>query len=134
MDLCNPDYRSMSIRQHAEQEFREFVKQTYEGLCDAELKMLSAKSSIIVFVQFDIGLVESRGDGWVHYFVNEVERTQTMSLWSNRWTGLGLSQTSVVQNSKQQCGMGWCYRQETRSSCLRTQPNTTKQAYNLRAL
>jgi hypothetical protein len=74
----------MSIRQHAEQEFCEFVKQTYEGLCNAELKMLSAKSSIVVFVRFDIGLVESRGDGQVHYFVNKVERTQTMSLWSNR--------------------------------------------------
>ena len=74
----------MSIRQHAEQEFQEFVKQTYEGLCDAELKMLSAKSSIVVFVRFDIGLVVSKGDGRVHYFVNEVERTQTTSLWSNR--------------------------------------------------
>jgi hypothetical protein len=73
----------MSICQHAEQEFHEFVKQTYKGLCDAESKMLSAKSSITVFVWFNIGLVESRGDGQVHYFINEVERTQTMSLWSN---------------------------------------------------
>jgi hypothetical protein len=84
-DVCNPDQGTVSIREKANAEFRDFVKNTYEGLYEAESKILSAKSSLSVFARFDIGLVVNSSDRRVQYFVNEVERTQTTSLWTNRF-------------------------------------------------
>jgi len=59
-----------------------FVMDTYNGLYKLESRMLSGKSSICVFCRLDIGLIQG-GNNSFHYFVNEVERTQTASLWSN---------------------------------------------------
>ena len=48
-----------------------------------ESRSMSGKPSICLFCRLDIGLLIDK-EGRAHYFVNEVERTQTTSLWSNR--------------------------------------------------
>jgi hypothetical protein len=83
-DLCNPDGGSVLTRKNAEVEFQNFVMQTYEELYAIKSKVLLAKSSIAVFVRFDIRLLVNNTDGRVHYFVNEVKCMQTTSLWSSR--------------------------------------------------
>ena len=57
---------------------------TYDELYKIESKQLAAKSPIGVFVRFDIALILDQGSDRITYFVNEVERTQTTTLWSNR--------------------------------------------------
>ena len=57
---------------------------TYDELYKIELKQLMAKSSIRIFVRFDVALIVDQGSQSITYFVNKVERTQTTTLWSNR--------------------------------------------------
>jgi hypothetical protein len=83
-DVCNPALGSVDTRDRGEQQFRKFVMDTYDELCKIESKQLLAKSSITIFARFDVALIEDPGAQRVTYFVNEVERTQTMTLWSNR--------------------------------------------------
>ena len=83
-EVCNPAFGSMETRRRGEQQFHQFVMDTYDELCKIESKQLLAKSSIGIFVRFDIALIVDRGTSRVTYFVNEVERTQTTTLWSNR--------------------------------------------------
>jgi hypothetical protein len=83
VDVCNADSGNRSTRDDAEREFRLFVMQTYEELYAMEARKMSGKPSICIFCRLDIGiLIDSEEQA--HYFVNEVERTQTASLWSNR--------------------------------------------------
>lgn len=52
-----------------------------------ESKAIGGRSSISTFCRLDVGLVY---DGErIHYFVNEVERTPTASLWANRGKSSG---------------------------------------------
>lgn len=83
-DVCNPTFGSMSTRQKGEEQFRKFVVDTFDELYKIETKQLSSKSSIGIFVRFDISLIVDQHNQEVTYFVNEVERTQTTTLWSNR--------------------------------------------------
>ena len=83
VNVCNPNEGSRTVRDEAEEEFRTFVTQTYEELYMIESRTMSGKPSICLFCRLDIGLLIGDDDR-VHYFVNEVERTQTTSLWSNR--------------------------------------------------
>jgi len=57
---------------------------TYDELCKIESKQLLAKLSIGIFMHFNIALIVDQGTLRVTYIVNEVECTQTMTLWSNR--------------------------------------------------
>jgi hypothetical protein len=83
-DVCNPSYGSMETRLRGRQQFHKFIMDTYDELYKVESKQLLAKSSIGVFVRFDVALIVDQGTQHVTYFVNEVERTQTTTLWSNR--------------------------------------------------
>lgn len=83
IDVCNPDQGSRSARNDAEIEFRTFVIQTYEELYAMEARRILGKPSISLFCRLDIGVLIDKDDR-AHYFVNEVERTQTTSMWSNR--------------------------------------------------
>jgi hypothetical protein len=78
---CNPVEGSHQVRKEAETEFFEFVRKTYNGLYQLESRAIFARPTIGIFCRLDIGLIEHQNQ--VHYFVNEVERTQTASLWSN---------------------------------------------------
>ena len=83
-EVSNPTFGSMDTRSRGEQQFHQFVMDTYDELCKIESKQLLAKSSIGIFVCFDIALILDQSTKHVTYFVNEVERTQTTTLWSNR--------------------------------------------------
>ena len=82
ISICNPVEGDYQYRLKAEIEFKEFVKKTYNELYRIEMMQLGGRSSICVFCRLDIGLL---GDDFhsAYYFVNEVERTPTASLWSN---------------------------------------------------
>ena len=82
-DICNPAFRSMETRGHRMQQFHEFIMDMYDELYKVELKQLQSKSSIGVFVHFDVALIVDQGTQCITYFVNEVECTQTTTLWSN---------------------------------------------------
>lgn len=83
--VCNPDQGSVSYREAARREFMIFVMNTYEGLYTLESRVLGGKPSIGLFCRLDIGLIAS--EGRMQYYVNEVERNQTTSLWSNKEVG-----------------------------------------------
>jgi len=78
---CNPTEGDRDTRSHAQAEFMNFVMKTYRELYRLESRQLCAKSSISIFCRFDIGIIRNGHD--IQYFVNEVERTQTASLWTN---------------------------------------------------
>jgi len=83
-EVCNLAFGGMETRRRGEQQFQKFVMDTYDELCKIESKQLLAKSSIGIFVRFDVALIVDQGTRRITYFVNEVERTQTTTLWSNR--------------------------------------------------
>lgn len=83
VSVLNPNQGSRDVRDDSEAEFRNFVMETYEEMYAIEARLLSGKPSICLFCRLDIGLIIG-DNGKVNYFVNEVERTQTTSLWSNR--------------------------------------------------
>ena len=83
-EVCNPAFGSNETRRNGKQQFHQFIMDTYDELCTIESKQLMAKSSIGVFVRFDVALIVDQGSQRITYFVNEVERTQTTTLWSNR--------------------------------------------------
>ena len=56
------------------------VQRSYEELVRQETNPAGAKSTLCVMCRLDIGLMFDK-DGSPSYFVNEVERSQTMSLW-----------------------------------------------------
>jgi hypothetical protein len=82
ISICNPLQGTFHHRQKGEIEFKEFVKKTYNELYRIETNTLGGRSSISVFCRFDIGLLFDKFHS-ADYFINEVERTPTASLWSN---------------------------------------------------
>ena len=78
-ELVNPDGGHHHDRARGLQEFQEFVDESFRHLYMAETSTGSFRSSISVFCRFDIGLYFDKDDT-PHYFVNEVERTLTASL------------------------------------------------------
>ena len=82
ISICNPLQGTFHHRQRGEIEFKDFVKTTYNELYKIETNILGGRSSICLFCRFDIGLLFDDFHS-AYYFVNEVERTPTASLWSN---------------------------------------------------
>jgi hypothetical protein len=93
-NVCNPDHGSHSIRSDAETEFKTFVLDTFNELYQIEARVLGGVPSIGIFCRFDIGLIVN-AERQVHYFVNEVERVQTTSLWSNKQSKEKSSQARI---------------------------------------
>ena len=81
-DLTKTDHGSVSRRQNGRDQFYEFVNTTFQALVQRESRIIQAKTSLALFCRMDIGILEN-GDGSIHYFVNEIERTPTTSLWSH---------------------------------------------------
>jgi hypothetical protein len=93
--VCNPTEGDWKTRNKAKTEFMAFVMKIYEDLYKLESRSISAKSSISVFCRLDIGLIQIGHD--IQYFVNEVERTQTASLWTNTLkVGVTKSQIGLI--------------------------------------
>src|SRR5437899_3252938 len=78
--LVDPDDGIREQRDQGRHEFEDFVLRTWEGLVVREKKATNAKPSICLFCRMDVGIRITNGK-FPSYFVNEVERTQTMSLW-----------------------------------------------------
>jgi hypothetical protein len=78
---CNPTEGDRDTYSHSQDEFMDFIMRTYRELYRLESRQLCSKSSISVFCRFDIGIIWDRHN--IQYFVNEVEHTQTASLWTN---------------------------------------------------
>jgi hypothetical protein len=80
-DIINPDSGTHSIRDHGKKEFLHFVMENYRLLLSSESKKIGGKSTISVFCRMDIGIMFDE-DGRASYFINEIERTPTTSLWA----------------------------------------------------
>lgn len=73
------DGGSIAARREANEEFRSFVHGTYIQLLDYEKRRQAGIPSIAIFCRLDVGIMEQGGKA--HYFVNEVERSITTSMW-----------------------------------------------------
>ncbi|KAG6380436.1 hypothetical protein JVT61DRAFT_8574 [Boletus reticuloceps] len=78
--LVNPDSGDRLDRTEGWEDFRDFVDKTYKGLVTQESNPTGGKCSLTVFFRMDIGIIFD-AEGNPSYFVNEIERTQTMSMW-----------------------------------------------------
>jgi hypothetical protein len=80
-EIINPDHGTFQLRQAAKEEFYEFIGKTHKALVISEAKEMGSPTSIAVFCRIDVSIILDEG-GKASYFVNEVERTSTTSLWS----------------------------------------------------
>lgn len=78
--IVNPQRGTNVVRDRGRAEFHGFVTRTWENLVLRESREYGSKPSISVFCRMDIGLRIEHGHN-PEYFVNEVERTPTTSLW-----------------------------------------------------
>ena len=78
--LVNPQTGDRRQRAQGWEELRSFIDVVYRGLVTQESNPSGLKSSLTVFCRMDIGLMFDE-EGKPSYFVNEIERTQTMSMW-----------------------------------------------------
>ena len=75
-----PDRGSISVRHDGVAEFKDFVFSTFKYLAQTEANVFGGRSSIMEFCRMDIGIhLDSNNNP--SYFVNELERTPTTSLW-----------------------------------------------------
>jgi hypothetical protein len=81
--ICNPTEGDAETRKQAKKEFCDFVMATFNELYRIESRCIGGKSTISVVCRMDIGVVVEPKTKKVGYFVNEVERTATTSLWAN---------------------------------------------------
>jgi len=82
-NICNPTEGDVALREQGKTEFHKFVQKTFDALFKIESQVLGGKSSIGVFCRMDVGIIVTDYTGEVQYFVNEIERTPTTSLWAN---------------------------------------------------
>lgn len=80
LDFSNPEGSSKQSRDDAKNEFKRFVMEVFDRLKQKEVDETSA-ATLDIFCRMDISLIFD-GDKRAHYFVNEVERTNTASLWT----------------------------------------------------
>ncbi|KAG6369439.1 hypothetical protein JVT61DRAFT_14857 [Boletus reticuloceps] len=78
--LVNPQTGDRRQRAKGWEELRSFIDAVYRGLVIQESNPSGLRSSLTVFCRMDIGLMFD-GEGNPSYFVNEIERTPTMSMW-----------------------------------------------------
>ncbi|KAI5986610.1 hypothetical protein EDD15DRAFT_2373049 [Pisolithus albus] len=79
MEVINPDEGTTDQRNHAKEEFEAFTLDTWKHLVLTEKASASGPVSISIFCRLDIGI--GMENGRLMYFVNEVERSLTTSLW-----------------------------------------------------
>ncbi|KAF9230259.1 hypothetical protein BU15DRAFT_69346 [Melanogaster broomeanus] len=78
--IMNPEGGDRRVRMQGMGELQQVVDETYRELVRQESNPTGAKSSLAIFCRIDVGLIFD-ADGNPSYFVNEVERTPTMSMW-----------------------------------------------------
>ena len=76
--FCKPDGGTHMVRSNAMHDFESFALRTWEELVQLEKGHFGTSASAI-FCRLDIGVM-MKGET-ISYFVNEVERSMTTSLW-----------------------------------------------------
>ncbi|KAG9311147.1 hypothetical protein JVU11DRAFT_8210 [Chiua virens] len=80
--IVNPQGGDGVVRSQGREQFYTFVRETWKSLVMRETKDTGAKPSLCVFCRLDVGIkIDPSGTSEPQYFVNEVERTPTTSLW-----------------------------------------------------
>jgi hypothetical protein len=80
--VINPEYGSQTFREQGKREFYGFVLKTWRELVLRETRDTGGKPSIGVFCRMDVAIkIDPSHAGRPEYFVNEVERTPTTSIW-----------------------------------------------------
>ncbi|KAF8556441.1 hypothetical protein OG21DRAFT_1506544 [Imleria badia] len=80
--IVNPQSGTNVVRQFAKREFHQFVIDLWKELVLRETRSSGSKPPIAIFCRMDIGIKIGPGNHErPEYFVNEVERTLTTSLW-----------------------------------------------------
>lgn len=79
--IVNPQGGSSTVRKAGKEEFDDFVVRTWSQLVRQETRSMGGKPSIASFCRMDIAIRMSEANEPPQYFVNEVERTLTTSLW-----------------------------------------------------
>lgn len=85
-DLSARPEGTIEEKRRADEELHNFARKTLKALVKFETMKYNVTPSIALFCRMDIALT-CEEDGELHYFVNEVERTGTVSLWSGGSTG-----------------------------------------------
>jgi hypothetical protein len=80
-DLDQNPEATLDDTRNSEAELFDFARQTLAAAIKFETMKYGAKPSISLFCRMDIGLIHNQNSG-LDYFVNEVERTATVGLWS----------------------------------------------------
>lgn len=78
--VMNPDRGDRDDRREGWADLCRFVDKVYQELARTESRTSGTKSSLTVFCRMDVGLIFD-DDGNPSYFVNEIERSPTMSMW-----------------------------------------------------
>lgn len=78
-ELSSTDWGSHADHQKAKEEFERFALNTWRGLVTMEKALVIGTPSTALFCRLDIGIM-IQGTR-VEYFVNEIERSLTTSLW-----------------------------------------------------
>jgi hypothetical protein len=65
----------------SEEELYDFARKMLAAMVQYKTRKYGSKPSLAFFVRLDIGLIQNNA-GELSYFVNEMERTGTCSLWS----------------------------------------------------
>ena len=79
MEFREANRGTVAERQLAQKEFEDFVLHTWKSLVQMQKGSLGATPCTALFCRLDVGVMVR--DGNPHYFVNEVERSLTTSLW-----------------------------------------------------
>jgi hypothetical protein len=83
MTVLDAKIFSIADQKAGKGEFERFVTDTYRHLVALERKRMGGGATLEIFCRLDIGLFW-KDDGDLGYFVNEVERTLTTSLWTRK--------------------------------------------------
>lgn len=73
------DEGNVEHRKGARDEFETFVKTVWNSVIMVEKDIVSGTPCTALFCRMDIGVMMK--DGQISYFVNEIERSMTTSLW-----------------------------------------------------
>jgi hypothetical protein len=95
LNMCNPNEGSTAIRSKGNKEFYDFVQKMYKGVYVIKSRIIRRRPMIGVFCRIDILLIIDEPTGCVDYFINEIKRMHTCSLWSNQKLGPASLKASI---------------------------------------
>lgn len=79
-NILNPDSNMFEYWEKSKKEFTDFVLEMYRQLLAMEVKTIGSRSTLSLFCRMDVRIFVDTS-GKASYFVNEVKRTLTTTLW-----------------------------------------------------